>query len=108
VAAAQAMRWIVVDHARRKGSEKRGGDQVAVTLTEGIPLPGESEQVLALHEGLEALGELNPRQREIVELHYFAGLEFAEIAELLALSVRTTHREWERARAFLHALLRAE
>ncbi len=108
VAAAQAMRWIVVDHARRRGADKRGGDQIAVTLTEAIPLPGESEQVLALHDGLEALGEINPRQREIVELHYFAGLEFAEIAELLELSVRTVYREWERARAFLYALLKTE
>ncbi|NZA24980.1 sigma-70 family RNA polymerase sigma factor [Luteimonas sp. SJ-92] len=104
-AAAKAMRWILVDHARRRQSEKRGGGQVAVTLTEGLPMDAASDQVLALHEGLEALGELQQRQREVVELHYFAGLEFAEIAELLGISTRTARREWERARAFLYALL---
>lgn len=105
--AAKAMRWIVVDHARRKGSEKRGGGRIAVTLTGALAASEEAEpQVLALHEGLEALGEINPQQREVVELHYFAGLEFAEIAGLLDCSQRTVYRQWERARAFLHAQLK--
>jgi RNA polymerase sigma factor (TIGR02999 family) len=105
--AAKAMRWIVVDHARHKNSEKRGGGQIAVTLTGALAVSNAAEpQVLALHEGLEALGEINPQQREVVELHYFAGLEFAEIAELLGCSQRTVYREWERARAFLHAQLK--
>ena len=107
VTAAKAMRWIVVDHARHKGSEKRGGGLVAVTLTGAVAVsPAVEPQVLALHEGLEMLGEINPQQREVVELHYFAGLEFAEIAELLGCSKRTVYREWERARAFLHAQLK--
>ncbi|MFT4256776.1 MAG: ECF-type sigma factor [Pseudoxanthomonas sp.] len=104
-AAAKAMRWIVIDHARRRGSDKRGGGQAAVTLTASLAAEIPEPQVLELHEGLEALGEINPRQREVVELHYFAGLEFAEIAELLGCSQRTAYREWERARAFLHAQL---
>jgi RNA polymerase sigma factor (sigma-70 family) len=61
--------------------------------------------VLALHDGLDALDQVNPRQRELVELRYFAGLEFAEVAELLECSERTAKREWERARAFLYAQL---
>jgi RNA polymerase sigma factor (TIGR02999 family) len=106
-AAAKAMHWIVVDHARRRASQKRGGGQVAVTLTASLAVGDAPEpRVLALHEGLEALGQINPQRREVVELHYFAGLEFAQIAELLDCSLRTVHREWERARAFLHAQLR--
>ncbi|MCL1635962.1 ECF-type sigma factor [Luteimonas sp. SX5] len=106
VAAAQAMRWIVVDHARRRGADKRGGGQVAVTLDEAlVGADAADTTMLALHDGLEALAQVNEQQRQVVELHYFAGLKFAEIAELLDCSERTVHREWERARAFLHAWL---
>ena len=104
-AAAKAMRWIVVDQARRRNAEKRGGGQVPVTLDERLEALPESAEVLALHEGLEALDQVNPRQREVVELRYFVGLEFADVAELLQCSERTAKREWARARAFLHAQL---
>lgn len=105
-AAAQSMRWILVDHARRNGADKRGGGMIQQTLDDGLvgaDPPG--IDVLALHEGLDALESVNPDQRQVVELHYFAGLGFAEIAELLECSERTTHRHWERARAFLHIQL---
>lgn len=104
-AAAKAMRWIVVDHARRGHAEKRGGGVGPVTLSERIAATTDSNEVLALHDGLEALDQVNPRQREVVELRYFIGLEFAEVAELLECSERTAKREWERARAFLYAQL---
>lgn len=104
-AAAKAMRWIVVDQARRRNADKRGGGQHPVTLSERLVAAPQDEEVLALHEGLEVLDELNQRQREVVELRYFIGLEFSEVAELLGCSERTAKREWERARAFLHALL---
>jgi len=102
--AAKAMRWILVDHARRKAAGKRGGDLLEVTLTASIA-GGPAADVLDVHDALEALGEISPRQRDIVELHYFGGLEFAEIASLLELSERTVYRHWQRARAFLHAQL---
>lgn len=106
VAAAQAMRWILVDHARRGDADKRGGGLAAVTLDESLIDGADRDtQVLALHEGLEALEQVNPQQRQVVELRYFAGLGFAEIAELLGCSERTAKREWERARAFLYSLL---
>jgi RNA polymerase sigma factor (TIGR02999 family) len=106
-AAAKAMGWIVIDHARRRNSEKRGGGQPPVTLTASLAIAdGPELQVLALHDSLEALGQINPQQRELIELHYFAGLKFEEIAELLECSQRTVYREWERARAFLYAQLR--
>ena len=104
-AAAKAMRWIVVDQARRRQADKRGGGQAAITLSERLFASSPDEEVLALHEGLEALQELNPRRREVVELRYFVGLEFSEVAELLGCSERTAKREWAQARAFLHALL---
>lgn len=103
--AAKAMRWIVVDHARRRYAEKRGGGGSPVTLSERLAAETDSAEVLALHDGLEALDRINPRQREVVELRYFVGLEFAVVAELLECSERTVKREWERARAFLYAQL---
>lgn len=106
VAAAQAMRWILVDHARRSGADKRGGGLAAITLDEGLIDPGGGDTwILALHEGLEALEQINPQQRQVVDLRYFAGLGFAEIAGLLGCSERTAKREWERARAFLYSQL---
>ena len=119
-AAAKAMRWIMVDHARKRGAEKRGGGMVAVTLTERLAevpeeeevldeavalSPQREEEVLALHESLDVLDRLDPRRRELVELRYFIGLEFSEVAELLGCSERTAKREWARARALLHAML---
>lgn len=105
-AAAKAMRWIIVDQARRQGADKRGGDAIAVTLTERLHADAPRlEEMLLIDQGLEALERISPRQREVVELRFFAGLEFEEIARLQECSVRTAKREWERARAFLYALL---
>jgi RNA polymerase sigma factor (TIGR02999 family) len=103
---AQAMRWILVEHARQRVTEKRGGGQVMISLDDQIPqMPVATTNVLALEECLQALEAISPQRRRIVELRYFAGLEFAEIARLLACSERTVYREWERARAFLQAML---
>ncbi len=102
--AAKAMRWIMVDHARRRAAGKRGGDLLEITLTESLP-GASAPDVLGVHAALEALGEIAPQQRDIVELHCFGGLEFAEIADMLELSERTVYRHWQRARAFLHAQL---
>lgn len=105
-AAAKAMRWIVVDHARSRNAQKHGGGQPAITLTERLLATSDADtEVLALHESLQRLDQINPRQREVVELHYFAGLTFDEIADLLQCSSRTTKREWQRARAFLYSQL---
>lgn len=107
--AARAMRGIVVDAARRRSALKRGGQQCEVTLTERLaPSADPDVEVLSLDQALEQMRVRRPRQVEIVELHYFAGLGFAEIGQLLECSERTAKREWERARAFLHARLSAE
>lgn len=103
---AQTMRWILVEHARRHAAEKHGGKQIMVNLDDQIPQPSTAlTNVLALEECLQALDAISPQRRRIVELRYFTGLGFAEIASLLDCSERTVHREWERARAFLQAML---
>lgn len=106
-ASARAMRWILVEHARRRATEKHGGDQVMVSLDERIPDSADVAMTtaLALDKGLEALEAISPQRRQVVELRYFAGMEFGEIAALLEVSERTVYREWERARAFLQAML---
>jgi len=101
--ASQLMRHILVDHARARRAAKRGGMQHQVTLVEDIlPAPGQSPiDVLALHEALEQLTRLDPRQGRIVELHFFGGLSFEEIASVLEISERTAKRDWSMARAWL-------
>lgn len=107
--AARAMRSIVVDAARRRSAQKRGGGERELTLTERLaPSADRDVEVLSLDQALEQMRARRPRQVEIVELHYFAGFGFAEIGALLECSERTAKREWERARAFLHARLSSE
>ena len=101
-AAAQLMRHILVDHARAHKAGKRGGEQHQVTLTEGLAAEeSKSIEVLALNEALEKLGRVDPRQARVVELHFFGGLTFAEIAYVLETSERTVKRDWTMARAWL-------
>ncbi len=106
--AARSMRCIVIDHARRAAAERRGGDLARVTLNEGLigeRGAGNDAELLSLDQAMDRLDHVNSRQREVVELHYFAGLTFAEIAALHECTERTALRQWERARAFLHAQL---
>lgn len=105
-ASARAMRWILVEHARARGAAKRGGGQLMIELDEQIPGADPAmTSVLALDKGLEALEAISPQRRQVVELRWFGGLEFSEIAAMLEVSERTVYREWERARAFLQAML---
>lgn len=105
-AAAQAMRQILVDQARRKAADKRGGGQRRVGLDEAeLPIAPPSDDLLALDEALRELEQADPRKGRIVALRYFAGLTAAETAEALGLSVPTVDREWRFARSLLHARL---
>ena len=102
-AAAQAMRDILVEQARRKARLKRGGDHKKIELDNVEPaIEPPPEDLLALDEGLAQLEQANPRRGKIVMLRYFAGLSNEEIAAALAVSVRTVEREWRSSRAFLH------
>ena len=108
--AAGMMRRILVDNARRRRAEKRGGGWERVTLAgdEVAPDPHKEIDVLALHESLERLAEFDPQQARIVELRYFGGLTIDETAEVVNISAATVVREWTIAKAWLRAdLLRS-
>lgn len=98
--AARAMRQVLVDHARRRKAVKRGGDMVCTTLTDsGGQVEFRPDELIALDEALE---QLDPRQRQVVEFRFFAGMEEQEIADVLGVSDRTVRREWVKARAWLY------
>jgi RNA polymerase sigma-70 factor (ECF subfamily) len=107
-AAAQAMRRILVDHARRRASVKRAGDWTRVTLEDNVAVDGTRElDLLALDDALDRLSELDPRHGRIVELRFFGGLSVAETASVLNVSPATVKRDWSLARAWLHRHLEA-
>ena len=101
---AHLMRQILVDHARKRRAEKRGGGEQPVTLDD-LALPGfkQPEEILAIDQALARLEQLDERQSKIVELRFFGGLTEKEIAECLGVSDRTVKREWSVAKAWLYA-----
>lgn len=101
--AGKAMRHVLVDHLRARGAEKRGGDQIRVTLMTDLPIQaGDGEvDLLDIEQGLEALEAVDPRLVTVVECRFYAGMEFQEIAVHLGLTERTVYRDWRKARAFL-------
>ncbi|MEO8460644.1 MAG: ECF-type sigma factor [Dokdonella sp.] len=101
-----ALRNILIDAARARGSEKRGGDQIHVTLSAADSLGAELNDAVTLHEALEALRAIDVRKHEIVEYFYLLGLKRDEIAEVTDLSVPTVDRELRFARAWLKEHLR--
>jgi RNA polymerase sigma factor (TIGR02999 family) len=102
-AAAEAMRRILVESARRKNSLKRGGVRVRESLDEAeIAVPQPREDLLALDEALDRLAALDPLKAELVKLRYFAGCTIAEASRLLNISTTTAERHWAYARAWLH------
>jgi RNA polymerase sigma-70 factor, ECF subfamily len=100
--AAQAMRRILVDRARRRGAVKRGGNWKRVTLNEKL-IPGfqPDDDVVALDEALVKLAQVDPRQAQMVELRFFGGLSVEETAGVLGISKRSAEREWTMVRAWL-------
>jgi len=105
--AAQIMRNLLVDHARRAMAAKRGGGAIAVQLDAGTELTGVApEDLLAVDAALRRLAEVDARASRIVELRYFVGLTIEEIAEVTDTSVRTVNREWGTAKTWLRAELR--
>ena len=104
--AANLMRRILVDHARRRLADKRGGDVQRLSIGDVDPPNPESESahdvdLLTLHDALERLAALDPKQERLVELRYFSGLTVEETAEALGVSPATVKREWTFARAWL-------
>jgi RNA polymerase sigma factor (TIGR02999 family) len=104
-AAAQAMRWIVVDHARRRMAQRHGGGLVRVEMDDNASAELDPGQVIELDLALERLERASPEKARLVELRYFAGLDFVELASLTGRSERSLKRDWTSARAALHAMI---
>jgi len=102
------MRQIVVDYARSQQARKRGGGALKIELDEAaIMSPEQSKEIVDLHEALERLAALDSRKAQVVELKYFGGLNYDEMAEVLKISPITVRRDWRFARAWLYTELRS-
>jgi RNA polymerase sigma factor (TIGR02999 family) len=105
-AAAEAMRRILVDHARRKKSQKRGGAREQIDLEQAAPAaPEPPEDVVAVHEALDLLAAHDPAKAELVKLRYFVGLSVEEAADVLGVSRATADRYWRYAKTWLYCAL---
>ncbi len=104
--AARAMRQILVNYAKSNRAQKRGGGALKVELDEAAILsPEQSKEIVDLHEALERLGTLDSRKARVVELKYFGGLNYDEIAEVLKIARMTVRRDWEFAKVWLYTEL---
>src|SRR5204862_32706 len=104
--AARAMRRILVSYARSQRSQKRGGGALKISLDEvALVSPEESKEIIDLHEALETLATLDSRKAQVVELKYFGGLNYDEMAEVLKISPVTVRRDWRFAKAWLYTQL---
>jgi RNA polymerase sigma factor (TIGR02999 family) len=100
--AANLMRRILVDYARKRHAEKRGGSKLRAPFEEARAAPAETAvDLVALNEALDRLAEFDPQQARVVELRYFAGLSVEETAEVLGVSETTVKRDWQTAKAWL-------
>ncbi len=106
--ASRVMRSVIVNAARDRLAEKRGGDQRPLTLSTGLAadLPAGEETVLRVHEALETLEQADERLAQVVQMRYFGGYSEREIADTLGITERTVQRDWEKARLILAAALR--
>jgi RNA polymerase sigma factor (TIGR02999 family) len=102
--AARVMRHVIVDYARKRHAQKRGGGSVALTERE-VAIEAQAEELVGLNELLERLGAESPRLLQVVECRFFAGYSETETAEALGVSARTVERDWLRARVWLRAAM---
>ena len=105
--AARVMRQILVDHARKRATAKRGSGDRPITLDDDVLGGGRPEELLELDRALEELAKFDARRARAVELHYFGGLTHDEVAEVLEVHVNTVARDLRLAEAWLHSQLRA-
>ena len=106
--AARAMRAIIIDHVRQRHAQKRGEGLTPITLSPGLSQDGAErsvEELSRLSDALDELAGLEPALADLVDLHFFCGYTFAEIAELRGVSERTVQRDWRKARLLLHHAL---
>lgn len=105
--ASRCMRRILIDHARKKKAEKRGGGQKPVTyIDEIMEVERQAEDLINLDDSLNKLEELNPRLSKIIECRYFGEMTVEDTAEALEISVSTVKRDWKKARGFLYRELK--
>jgi RNA polymerase sigma factor (TIGR02999 family) len=108
-AAARAMREVLIDHAKRRSADRRGGGRRRVPLDLVVDyFEDQGLNVVAVHEALDRLAELNQRQAHVMTLRYFGGLTVPEVAESLGVAVVTVERDWRLARAWLQGQLGEE
>jgi RNA polymerase sigma factor (TIGR02999 family) len=100
--AAQLMRRVLVDCARKRASEKRGGGALRVSVSEAAGVARQASEMIALDRALSDLSEMDPRKGRIVEMKFFGGLTTEEVASVLGVTPRTVEREWRAAKAWLH------
>jgi RNA polymerase sigma factor (TIGR02999 family) len=104
--AVRAMRSVVIDHARHRQAQKRGGNLVHLPLSEDTPaLALEHQELSRIGGAIDELAGLDPALARVVDLKFFGGFSFAEIADLQGISKRTVQRQWEKARIYLHQAL---
>ena len=105
--AARVMRGLIIDYARRRQAQKRGGHfeitSIATDVADAVP---DVDQLSGISEALEELEATEPRLARIVDLKFFCGFSFADIGSMLGISERTVQRDWEKARIYLHRVLR--
>ena len=104
--ASRVMRSVIIDSVRERQAERRGGNVTELTLNTAISssLPATEQQMLDVHEALEALEQAEPRLAKVVEMRYFGGYTEIEIADALDLTERTVRRDWDKARMILQAM----
>jgi RNA polymerase sigma factor (TIGR02999 family) len=106
--AARVMRGLIIDHARNRQAQKRGGQFEITSLASDTGDVADSRQLERISDALEQLARLEPQLAEIVDLKFFCGFSFADIAAMRSLSERTVQRKWEKARIYLHRELRTD
>jgi len=107
--AARVMRGLIIDHARSRSAIKRGGEfEITSIENHDVENPADAKQLSAISDALDQLAKVEPELAELVDLKFFCGLSFAEIAALHKLSERTVQRRWEKARIYLHRSIRAD
>jgi RNA polymerase sigma factor (TIGR02999 family) len=107
-AAAEAMRRILIDKARRKHALRHGGEYQRVELEElEVALPGDDDELLAINDALDRLADQNKAEAELVKLRYFVGMTIDEAAQVLGISARTADNYWAHARAWLYREIKA-
>jgi RNA polymerase sigma factor (TIGR02999 family) len=105
--AARAMRGLLIDYVRNRTAQKRGGAFEITALPTEVPEPaGADSEILKLAEALQELEDTDARLARLVDLKFFCGFSFAEIGELLGISQRTAQRDWDKARIYLHRVLK--